>query len=422
MSYSVILLILVCVLVPALAAVSLFLMRTRIKNAELKARLDSSDHRLEDLRLEHEKSLSEIRKTHDESLNRELNSVRAAMTAETEKLLKQREEELSRKAEKTFADISGNLGKNMADMQKAFEENKKTQIENSAALRERFDGAVRGLEQHTKDIGNKADNLANALRGQNKLQGNWGEAHLENTLNMAGLKKDTDYLREVVFPCGLRADCILRVDDEQDIILDSKVSLTAYVEYIETPVDKKPEREAALKRHIASIRNQVDILSKKDYARNYDFPGRKTLEYVLMYVPNHPALDLAMDNDHNLWRDAYEKKVYIVSDQTLFLTLHLIYITKRNIEQIRNQEKIIAAAQDMIERVADFASAHAKMGEKLAEAQKQFNYCDAKLRDSGVSITVSARKVMKLGVPVSAKKKLPVTTDEEVIENIEIEQ
>lgn len=393
--------------------------------ASLESKLDTAQQRMAEIQSAHEKSVEELKRAHEQTLNRQLEAVKATMTAETEKILKQREEELSLKAQKTFSDISGNLGRNIESMQKAFEENKKTQAETSAALKERFEGAVKNMEEQTRHIGSKADNLANALRGQNKMQGNWGEAHLENTLDIAGLQKDTDYFREVVLMDrkgvhitnketgeGLRVDCILRVDPEQDIILDSKVSLTAFVDYMETPDENAAAKEAALKRHVRSLRDQVDILARKDYARYYPATGRKTLDYVLMYVPNHPALELAMDNDRSLWRDAYAKKVYIVSDQTLFLTLHLIFLTKRNIEQIRNQEKIIAAAQDMIERVADFAKAHARMGEKLNDALQQYEFCDRKLRDSGQSITVSARKVESLGVGMSAKKSLPTTSEE----------
>lgn len=405
--------------------------KCRMESAELEktivalqARIDASEQRISDVKDNEAKTIAELKRSHEDSLAKQIEAVRASVTAETEKILRMREEELSKKAEKTFNDISGSLGRNIESMQKAFEENKKTQAETSAALKERFEGAVKSMEAQTRNIGDKADNLANALRGQNKMQGNWGEAHLENTLDIAGLRKDTDYFREVVFVDkngnhiinqetgeGLRADCVLRVDPVQDIILDSKVSLTAYAEYMETPEDDKNAREAALKRHIRSIRDQVEILSRKDYARYYTQTGRQTLDYVLMYVPNHPALELAMDRDRSLWRDAYAKKVYIVSDQSLFLTLHLIFITKRNIEQIKNQEKIIAAAQDMIERVADFAKAHAKMGEKLGDAMQQYEFCDKKLRDSGQSITVSARKVESLGVGMSSKKTLPETIE-----------
>jgi DNA recombination protein RmuC len=365
-----------------------------------------------------EKKVEEaLRKQQAETLQQQIASVRAEMTARTETILKEREEELSRKARETFEGISGGLSKDLSAMKDTFEAGKKAQAEDAAALRERFDAAVRDLEARSREIGGKADHLAEALRGRKKLQGCWGETVLANILADEGLVEGRDYDKESTLrdemgfvlvgedsEKRMRPDFILHLPDNNDIVIDAKVSLAAFTEYVES---EDPEvRADASRRNAEAVREQAKRLARKGYER-YLRPGRRMLDYVVMFVPNYPALQLAYTEDPALWRDAYAQGVLITSEETLMPFLRMISIAWTHVEQVRNQQQIIASAQTMIDRVADFAKAHAEMGRKLTEAQDCYDRCADKLKDSGRSIVQSARQIVKLGVPANPKKPLP---------------
>ena len=358
-----------------------------------------------------------LRKQQEESLQQQMAAVKAEMTARTEEILKTREEELSRKARETFEGISGGLSRDLSAMKEAFEAGKKSQAQDAAALRERFDAAVRDLEEQSRAIGGKADRLADAMRGQKKLQGCWGETVLANLLAAEGLVEGRDYDKESTLRDELgfallgedsekkmRPDFILHLPDNNDIVIDAKVSLSAFSDYVEA---EDPEARAdAAGRNAAAVREQAKRLARKGYER-YLRPGRRMLDYVVMFVPNYPALQLAYTEDPALWRDAYAQGVLITSEETLMPFLRMISIAWTHVEQVRNQQQIIASAQMMIDRVADFAKAHAEMGGKLKDAQECYDRCADKLKDSGRSIVQSARQIVKLGVPANPKKPLP---------------
>jgi len=358
-----------------------------------------------------------LRKQQAEALQQQMASVRAEMAARTETILKAREEELSRKAKETFEGISGGLSRDLSAMKEAFEAGKKAQAEDAATLRERFDAAVRELAAQSREIGGKADHLADALRGQKKFQGCWGETVLANLLAGEGLVEGRDYDKESTLRDELgfvlrgedsdkrmRPDFILHLPDNNDIVIDAKVSLAAFSDYIES--DDTEVRADAARRNAEAVREQARRLARKGYER-YLRPGRRMLDYVVMFVPNYPALQLAYNEDPSLWRDAYAQGVLITSEETLMPFLRMISIAWTHVEQVRNQQQIIASAQMMIDRVADFAKAHAEMGRKLSDAQEYYSYCSDKLKDSGRSIVQSARQIVKLGVPANPKKPLP---------------
>ena len=379
--------------------------------------LKARDAILAEKKENYERSIAELKETHEKTLEQQIAALKAEMTAQTEKILKEREEELSKKARETFESISGNLGKDLKDMKDAFEANKKTHNETSASLKEKFDNAVKNLEQQSRSIGEKADHLAEALRGQKKFQGVWGETILLNLLTTEGLVEGRDFEKEATLRDELgfvivnedsdkkmRPDFILHYPEGQDIVVDAKVSLNAFSDYVEANTDE--ERKDAAERNAAAIKEQVKNLSRKDYSR-YLRPGHKMLDYVVMFVPNYPALQLAYSIDANIWKSAYSQGVLITTEETLMPFLRMITIAWTNVEQVRNQQQIIEAAQQMVDRVADFSKAHADMGKKLEEAVKCYDQCSDKLKDSGRSIVQSAKKVIKLGVPSNPKKPLP---------------
>lgn len=384
-----------------------------------ESRLAAADNNLLEVRKSYDSMLSEIKKSHEKALAQQVEAIKTEMTAQTEAVLKAREEELGKKAEETFKNITGTLGKDLEEMKKSFNENKKAQTESSASLKEHLENAVKNLKERTEDIGNKADNLADALRGKNKMQGCFGEMLLENLLVKEGFTNGVDYDREstlrdesgMVIPNEdsgkrMRPDVIIHFPDNTDVIVDSKVDLKAFSDWSDKTKSKE-ERDAAAQLNLKAIKGQIDNLSKKDYS-SYIAAGRKSLDYVLMYVPIYGALQLAKSLDDNIWREAFKKNVLITTEETLVPFIRMIRTAWCKVEQVRNQQNIIKAAEEMIARVHDLSTNYAKLGKKLEEVHNVYEACDKKLKDSGQSIIVSANKVISYGVkPRAGKEKFP---------------
>ncbi len=358
-----------------------------------------------------------LQKMQQEAFAQQLEAVKGQLTAETEKLLQQREEALQKKAEETFKTLAGPLGKDLKAMQESFEAQKRSQAEGSASLKTAMEQAVKHLQDQTTAIGSKADNLAQALKGQNKMTGIWGETILYNMLVAEGMEEGRDFDREETLRDGsgaivlnedsgkrMRPDYILHYPDKTEVIVDAKTSMEALSDWFAT--EDPSAKEEAARRNLTAIRAQIKSLSGKRY-QDYIREGYKTLDYVLMFIPNYSALQLAKTLAPNIFQEAYQQGVLLTTEETLMPFLRMIRIAWTNYDQARNQEKIIKAAQTMIDRVADFTKAHAAMGDKLHAALDEYDRVSAKISDSGNSILTSAKQLIKLGVPKNPKKPLP---------------
>ena len=393
----------------------------------LKSAKKDKEDSLALLRESYERTLTELKKAHAEALSRQIETVKAQVTAESERMLKAREEELEKRTRQTFETLTGGLDRNIRDMKEAFEQNRKTQTETSQSLKENLESAVKHLREQTLSIGDKADSLAEALRGKNKTQGNWGEIILDNLFRNEGMREGRDYDKEETLrdeqgnvvtnedtSKRMRPDYILHYPDGHDVIVDSKVVLTAADDYFRAT--DQAAKDDAMARNLAAIKDQVKNLSKKDYSR-YLTPGRKMLDYVIMFVPVYSALRLAYEADRNLWHDAYKQGVLITTEETLMPFLRMIRIAWTSHEQVANQKQIIATAETILARVSDFCAAHAKMGKKLEEAMDQYEACDKKIRERGQSIVGAANKLIDLGIPKNNKKPLPAEIGMEEVED-----
>ena len=393
----------------------------------LKSTKKDKEDSLALLRESYERTLTELKKANEEALSRQIETVKAQVTAESERMLKAREEELEKRARQTFEALTGGLDRNIKDMKEAFEQNRKTQTETSQSLKDNLESAVKHLREQTLSIGDKADSLAEALRGRNKTQGNWGEIILDNLFTSEGMREGRDYDKEETLrdeqgnvianedtSKRMRPDYILHYPDGNDVIIDSKVVLTAVDDYFKAK--DQAAKDDAMARNLAAIKDQVKNLSKKDYSR-YLTPGRKMLDYVIMFVPVYSALRLAYEADRNLWHDAYRQGVLITTEETLMPFLRMIRIAWTSHEQIANQKQIIATAETILARVSDFCTAHAKMGKRLEEAMDQYEICDKKIRERGQSIVGAANRLIDLGVPKNNKKPLPAEIGMEEVED-----
>ena len=375
--------------------------RSELEAKAWQSKLDAeaeSHRRIEnEIRQSAEAALAEVKKTHAETLTNQIAALKSSMKAETDELLRKREEELTKKAQEAYSNITESLGKDIKNMKEAFESNKKTQTETSSAMKESIASAIKNLEESTKSIGHKADNLAEALRGQNKMQGCWGETILQKLFDNEGFIEGVNYDREVTLRdasgkalkneesgAKMRPDYIIHFPDKNDVVIDSKVSLVAFSDYIEA--SDEAARKDASARNVASIKEQVRKLAGKNYS-DYLAPDHRMLDYTIMFIPNYSALQLL-----------------ITTEETLMPFLRMITIAWRNTEQVRNQEKIIEGATRMVSRVGDLVKNFEMLGRKLDDARTAYDKCNAKLKDSGQSIVKSAKDVVRLGVPESKDK------------------
>ena len=192
---------------------------------------------------------------------------------------------------------------------------------------------------------------------------------------------------------SLRPDVLLHLDDKRDIIIDSKVSMTAYIDYANDTDDTI--RRLHLKEHIASLRKHVDELSAKNYPKYQTNPH---LDFVIMFVPHVPALRDALQEEPTLWQDAMQKKVFIADEQTLYAALRIIRITWTHIDQEKNHKRIFELAQEMINRTGLFLEEYETIGQSLRAALDAFESSKKKLKPDGRSISTTANQILKLGL------------------------
>ena len=341
-------------------------------------------------------------KNYERALKEMKETVVNSMTAETEKLLKTREKELKENNQNNMDGILKPLKESITAMEKAMKDNAVTHLKSTTELSEQLKQAVKEMQEKTSDVGRKADTLSEALTGKPKVQGCFGENFLDAILAGEGLQEGTHYTREAANEDLSRPDFVFHFKDgfeEKDLVVDSKVSLTAFVDYMnaENPEDKKE----ALDRHIKSVRKHIEELSRKEYAKKR---AKSFADYVLMFMPRDMAFRVALEAEPMLWQEAYQKNVLIATEQTIMPFLKIIQLTWNKFQQDTNTQKITVAAQNMIDRVGAFYDAYTDLGKKLKAVNTSYNSGISKLKEGGQSITTSAKQVMELGIKRSKGK------------------
>ena len=301
----------------------------------------------------------------------------------------------------------------ISEMRKAINENTKDHTEQSASLKEQ----LRMMMESNREIGEKAENLANVLRRDNKVSGNMGEIILGDLLASQGLTEGIHYevqarlrdelgrpLKNEDTGKEMQPDVILHYPQGQDAIVDSKVSLVAYEKYVnaETPED----RDRYLQEHIKSVRSHVNELARKDYSK-YIKNGRETVDFVIMFVPFESSLQLALANDPTLWRDAFERKVFVTGEQNLLGILHMIHIAWVQNQQAENQEKVFGIAEQLLDRLGDFIQRYQKVGEQLDQAHRAYEAAGNKLFSGRQSVVQKGRELIDLGSKENPNRKIP---------------
>ena len=271
------------------------------------------------------------------------------------------------------------------------------QTEQSGALK----NELQRLMELNKQITTETTNLTNALKGNSKVQGDWGEMILESILDNSNLIRGVHYQTQlnVKDEAGnnLRPDVVLNLPNNKQVIIDSKVSLTAYVNYV--AAESEAERRAAMTAHITSVRQHVKELSAKRYQQLLQSP-----DFVIMFIPNEPAFLDALKEDNTIWNDAYEKKVIISSPTNLFALLKIVDDLWRRDEQSKNQEKIIKFGVTLYEQLVAFTTTLEGVGTSIEQAQAKYEEAYKRLCKGNNNIIRVGEKLRKLGLPTTKKQ------------------
>ncbi|HVJ08871.1 MAG TPA: DNA recombination protein RmuC [Acidisarcina sp.] len=263
---------------------------------------------------------------------------------------------------------------------------------------------VQHLMALNQQLSEDADNLTKALKGSSKTQGNWGELILERVLEAGGLRKGEEYTVQDsrVREDGSRGqpDVVINLPEERHLVIDAKVSLTAYEEHVNADTDLA--REAALERHTESIRSHIKGLSSKTYQNLY---GLETLDFVIMFLPIEPAFMLAISRDPKLWQEAWQKNVLMVSPSTLLFVVRTVSHLWRQEKQNRSVQEIVTRGALLYDKLCGFVGDLTKVGERLTQAESSYEEAFKKLSAGTGNVVWQAEKLKDLGVKPS--KALP---------------
>ncbi len=315
------------------------------------------------------------------------------------KILDEKSLKFTEQNQKNIKNILSPLQEKIQLFEKKVEDSQKENISINSALREQ----LLNLQNQNIKISKEAENLTKALKGDSKMQGNWGELVLERVLEKSGLEKDREYTVQQSFTKqdGSRVlpDVVINLPDSKKMIIDSKVSLTDYERFVNADEELQ---EKYLKDHINSLKKHVDQLSAKKYEDLYDM---ESPDFVLMFVPIETAFSAAINKDSSLYNNAFEKNIVIVTPSTLLATLRTIDSMWNNEKQQRNAIEIARQAGALYDKFEGFVSDLTKVGKKMDEAKTEYRGAMNKLVEGRGNIITSIEKLKKMGA--KAKKSIP---------------
>ena len=371
-------------------------------------------------RFEHETELRNQQSSNEQQLrqkqfDQQLETIQEQFQNLASKILDQTTQKLKSENVESMSHVTQPLKQNIEQLQQAIDKTNHETAKSTASLSEQ----LKSMAEQTAKIDASATRLTNVMRGANKVQGNWGELTLMNLLDSQGLRLGVDYDVQQTLSddrgnvltneeSGKRMipDVILHYPNNEDIIIDSKMTIDAYANYMnaEDEIVKKKYADDVVK----SIRTQFTSLSKKDYTSYIKAP-RRAIDFVIMYVPYEGALQLALLTDPKLWHDAFEKKVFITSQQNLMAILKIIQIAWRQYAQTENQKRVYDLADEMLRRVGDFIKRFDKVGKDIETLHKDYDEAYKKAYTGRQSIVQKANDLKVLGAKESANAPIPET-------------
>ena len=381
----------------------------------------------EQLRLQREQSADQLRAQREQSVEQlraqreqfdeQLKTTKEQLHVMAQQLMDAQAQRLKEENREQMGTITQPLKDAITEMRKAISDNTKDHTEQTASLKEQ----LRLMMETGREMSEKAEGLANVLRRDNKVSGNMGEIILGDLLASQGLTEGIHYevqarlrdeqgrpMKNDDTGREMQPDVILHYPQGQDVVIDSKVSLVAYQRYVnaETP----EEKERALQEHIKSVRAHVTELARKDYSK-YIKPPREAVDFVIMFVPFESSLQLALVNDPSLWREAFERKVFITGEQNLLGILHMIHIAWVQNQQAENQERVFGVAEQLLDRLGDFIQRYQRVGEQLEQVRKAYDFSVNKLNEGRQSVVQKANELKQLGAKENPNRRIPQTTD-----------
>lgn len=331
-----------------------------------------------------------------EERKNEINELQERFATQFKNLANQIFEEKSQKfteQNKTnLFDLLKPLGERIIEFEKKIDQTHRDSLEKNAGL---FN-ELKNLKDLNVQMGEDARNLTRALKGDTKTQGNWGELILETILEKSGLEKGREFVVQESFTTSegrrQQPDVILNLPEKKHIIIDSKVSLTAYNSYVGAETDE--QRAAAVKAHLVSIRQHMRILGDKNYQKNYSENG---LDFVIMFIPLEPAYFLAIQSDPRLYEEAFDKRIVFVSPTLLLPSLQLIKSAWRQEYQNQNVIEIAKRAGDLYDKFVGFSDDLLVLGRQLDSSKKSYEEAMKKLSTGSGNLVSKVENLKKLG-------------------------
>jgi DNA recombination protein RmuC len=373
---------------------------------ELKEKLNEKEKSLFDLNGEYNAKRAEYKALEEKLMEhrKEIEDLQARFTIEFKNLANEILEEKSKKFTEqnkvNLNDILKPLGEKIKDFEKKVEEVYDKESQQRFSLKEE----VKRLAELNQQVSKEANNLTKALKGESKSQGIWGEIILESILEKSGLVKDREYFMQESFKNEnekrQQPDVILNYPGNRSIVIDSKVSLTAYERYVSDEDDSR--RELALKDHLISVRKHIQELGSKNYQDMYQL---NSLDFVMMFLPVEPAYMLAIQADPELWQYAYDKRILLISPTNLIAALKLVVSLWRQEYQNKNALEIARRSGELYDKFVGLMEDLTDVGHKLKQTQKSYEASMNKLSLGRGSLVKRAQDLKELGV--KTKKEMP---------------
>lgn len=362
-------------------------------------RANSAEKELSALRIEH-KHLAERLSEQKKDLEELQNQFRNEFKNLANEILEEKSKKFTEQNREKLDELLKPLGEKISDFQKRVEENHKEDLKGRSAL----DQHLKTLQELNQRMSEEAKNLTKALKMDTKQQGNWGEVILQRILEKSGLRKGHEYETQESTTTEegrrLQPDVIVHLPDEKRLVIDSKVSLTAYEKFV--TAEENGQQEAALKQHINSLRAHVKGLGNKNYEQIHGF---KSPDFVLMFIPIEPAFGLAMQHDPELYNEAFDKNIIIVSPTTLLATLATIENVWKQEYQNKNAMEIASRGGALYDKFVLFVESLKEIGTRINQTQKSYDEAMNRLSDGSGNLVRQAEMLRELGAKTS--KKLP---------------
>jgi len=364
----------------------------QLTQADLRTQLQVSEMRLQE------------QQQHHDAMNQELKSSQQKLQQDFEalsrKIFEDNRKRFENESKRTLEVSLSPLKKEIEGFRQRVEQTHKADLQD----RNRLQGQMIELQKQAQQIGQDAIQLANALKGESKSQGNWGEMILERLLEDSGLERGREYQVQASYidEEGRRKqpDVVIKLPEGRDIIIDSKVSLVAYERFFNAATEE--QRAAALKDHLSSMRNHFSGLSHKKYD---DLEGVNSLDFVFMFVPVEPAYILTLQSATDLFQQAYDKGVVMVSPTTLMATLRTVSNIWRYEKQNMNAQKIADDAGGLYDQFVLLVESLDQLGKRLEDTQKSYQQARNRLSEGRGNVVRRIENIKKLGV--KSKKQLP---------------